>query len=192
MDHRKAGPGCGHQPISIKPFGPEPPDEQEQGQQFDSGAYRLILRVCQSVVIGVGGLGKYAFPSGTYIYTGRASKNLGKRIARHRREDKKLRWHVDYLLQHAHVADVRVYPGKAEQECFINRETARILQATFPVKGFGSSDCRCASHLMLSPRSVSYDATHAPAGTAEELTRSGSFGFAPAPGDTVKLLSIFI
>jgi sugar fermentation stimulation protein A len=101
------------------------------------------------VVIEVGALGSQAFLAGFYIYTGRASRSLGKRIARHRRTEKKLRWHIDYLLQQAQVADVGVYQGKAAEECSINCETARVLQAMFPVKGFGSSDCRCMSHLML-------------------------------------------
>jgi Uri superfamily endonuclease len=117
----------------------------------DSGAYQLIISLARPAIIAVGALGEYRFPAGSYIYTGRASKNLGKRIARHKRGEKRLRWHIDYLLQQAQIADVRIYPGKEMEECSINNETALSLQGSFPVKGFGSSDCRCPSHLLLVP-----------------------------------------
>jgi Uri superfamily endonuclease len=123
----------------------------QASHKTDSGAYQLILRLSRPVVVEVGALGSHAFPSGSYIYTGRASKYLSKRIARHQREDKKLRWHIDYLLQQAQIERIEVYPGKAAEECTINDETARALRGIFPVNGFGSSDCRCASHLMLVP-----------------------------------------
>ncbi len=116
---------------------------------IDSGAYQLILRLEQPEVIAVGALGSHRFPSGTYIYTGRASRGLNQRIARHQRREKRFRWHIDYLLQQARIEGIRVYPGQATEECSINYETARSLQGMFPLKGFGSSDCRCASHLML-------------------------------------------
>jgi Uri superfamily endonuclease len=123
----------------------------QPSHETDSGAYQLILRLARPVVIEVGALGSHAFPAGFYIYTGRASTGLRKRVDRHRRPEKKLRWHIDYLLQQAQIAGVRVCPGKAAEECSINNETARVLQAIFPVKVFGSSDCRCSSHLTLVP-----------------------------------------
>jgi len=117
----------------------------------DSGAYQLILRLERPAVIAVGALGSHEFLAGFYVYTGRASKGLSKRIARHRRPEKKLRWHIDYLLQQARINGVQLYHGKAAEECAINNETAQALHGVFPVKGFGSSDCRCASHLTLVP-----------------------------------------
>lgn len=120
----------------------------------DSGAYQLILRVERPVVIRVGALGSHTFPVGTYLYTGRASRGLRKRIERHLRSEKRLRWHIDYLREQAHIDAIKVYPGKAAEECSINNETARTLGGFFPVKGFGSSDCRCTSHLLLVPDST--------------------------------------
>jgi Uri superfamily endonuclease len=109
------------------------------------------MRLARPVVMAVGALGSHAFPAGLYICTGRASKGLSKRIARHRRAEKRLRWHVDYLLQQAQIEGIQAYPGKATEECSINNATTRVLKGIFPVKGFGSSDCRCISHLMLVP-----------------------------------------
>jgi len=132
-----------HCPVSGNPV--------ECYHETDSGAYQLILRLTRPVVIAVGALGEHAFPAGSYVYTGRASKSLSKRIARHGRVEKKLRWHIDYLLQKAQIEGIQVYSGKAKEECSINDETVRALHGVFPVKGFGSSDCRCTSHLVLIP-----------------------------------------
>jgi len=66
-----------------------------------------------------------------------------------------LRWHIDYLLQQAQIEEIRLYQGMALEECSINNETARTLLGIFTVKGFGSSDCRCTSHLMLIPKTHS-------------------------------------
>jgi Uri superfamily endonuclease len=115
----------------------------------DSGAYQLILVLTRPVIIVVGALGEHAFPAGSYIYTGRASKGLSKRIARHGRAEKKLRWHIDYLLQDAQIEEIQIYPGKAEEECSINSKTLQAVHGVFPVRGFGSSDCQCTSHLVL-------------------------------------------
>lgn len=119
--------------------------------ETDSGVYQLILRLARPAVIAVGALGLHTFPRGEYIYTGRASRGLNKRIERHLREEKRLRWHIDYLLEQAQIDWIQVYPGKATEECSINNDTAHALGGIFPVRGFGSSDCRCASHLMLIP-----------------------------------------
>ena len=123
----------------------------------DSGAYQLFLRLERPAIVVVGALGSHTFPRGRYIYTGRASRGLDKRITRHLRKKKRLRWHIDYFVEHAQVEGIRVYPGKATEECSINTQTAQALQGIFPVKGFGSSDCRCISHLMLIPDSQCWD-----------------------------------
>jgi Uri superfamily endonuclease len=124
---------------------------EECRQETDSGVYQLILRLARPAVITVGALGLHTFPRGTYLYTGRASRGLSKRIERHLRKEKKLRWHIDYLLEQAQIGGIHLYPDKATEECSINNETARVLGGAFLVKRFGSSDCRCTSHLMLIP-----------------------------------------
>lgn len=77
-------------------------------------------------------------------------RNLSKRIARHQRKEKKLRWHIDYLLSHPEVELIEVisYPSKIKEECFYNQLLLNE-KAEVSVKGFGSSDCReCPSHLL--------------------------------------------
>ncbi len=131
----------------------DPAAQENQGRYYetDSGAYQLIFRLEHDVTVAVGALGSCRFLRGTYIYTGRASRGLGKRIERHLRKEKRLRWHIDYVLQQARVEEILVYPGKAAEECVINDETALVLKGIFPVKGFGSSDCKCTAHLQFIP-----------------------------------------
>ena len=77
-------------------------------------------------------------------------RNFSKRIARHQRKEKKLRWHIDYLLSHSEVelVEVVVYPSEIKEECFYNQKLIN-KKAEVPVKGFGSSDCReCPAHLV--------------------------------------------
>lgn len=92
----------------------------------------------------MGALGEFDLAAGTYIYTGSARRNPAARVARHLAREKRLRWHVDWLLAHpaARVTEVRWFTGA---ECAVNRATPGEL----PVPGFGASDCRagCGAHL---------------------------------------------
>ena len=74
---------------------------------------------------------------------------LKKRIARHLRKDKKLHWHIDYLLQHAEVVDVVSHFTDRRKECEYNEIVANLPGAQIIVPKFGSTDCnRCSSHLV--------------------------------------------
>ena len=111
------------------------------------GVYLLFLKVVEDVWIRVGGLGRLAFKKGLYVYVGSAQNNLEKRVMRHKSKAKKLRWHIDYLTKSGKVKPIAAYAydlGR-EYECII----ARLLSETSSesVKGFGSSDCKCRSHL---------------------------------------------
>jgi Uri superfamily endonuclease len=106
--------------------------------------YQLVIRLAQSSTVRIGRLGVFEMPAGVYVYTGSARRNLEARIRRHLSHEKRLHWHVDYLLGHpdARVIDVFRF---AEPECEVNARTpGRCL-----VPGFGASDCRhgCGSHL---------------------------------------------
>jgi len=84
------------------------------------------------------------FKKGYYFYVGSAMgdrNNLKRRIERHLREDKKLHWHIDYLLQYGTVKEI--YVSEEGVEC----EVAKDLSFLDSVEGFGSSDCGCRSHL---------------------------------------------
>lgn len=109
------------------------------------GIYSLIIYLDKPGKIEVGSLGSIEFPIGYYVYTGSALNNLEARIARHERKGKKLRWHIDYLLQKARIVKMISAKTSERLECRVNR---RIQQSAYSyVKKFGCSDCSCESHL---------------------------------------------
>ena len=111
------------------------------------GVYHLLVYLSRDAVIEVGRLGTYRFPAGYYVYTGSALGGLEPRIARHIRHQKRLHWHIDYLLQHGYIIEVVKHRTKDRLECQFNQRVLSLPGCEIPVRGFGSSDCKCSSHL---------------------------------------------
>ena len=112
------------------------------------GAYILLINLEQDCTIHIGALGDLLFHAGRYCYIGSACGpgGIDARVARHMRQEKKLRWHIDYLLEYGAIESVFVKEGGDEVE------TARILSETFEsVPGFGASDSPLKSHLFVCP-----------------------------------------
>lgn len=112
------------------------------------GVYHLVLHVSSATTVRVGKLGTCTFPAGYYVYTGSAMGGLRARLDRHRRRRKKLRWHIDYLLQHADLVGVATVPTRRRIECQRNRLVLRMPGARPGLPRFGASDCGCPSHLV--------------------------------------------
>lgn len=108
------------------------------------GSYILLIELTQSKEILVGKLGHIYFPKGFYAYVGSAMNGLAARLSRHLREAKKLHWHIDYLLRDARIDDIVLYPAGRRLECLLAQALAKRLCF---ISGFGSSDCKCQSHL---------------------------------------------
>lgn len=109
------------------------------------GSYVLIIKLDERKKIKVGSLGSIEFKPGYYAYIGSAMNGIENRVRRHLREEKKIRWHIDYLLQHARVDEVYYKEGEEKEECRI----ASLFNMHYIPK-FGSSDCNCKSHLFYS------------------------------------------
>ncbi len=108
------------------------------------GVYRLRIRLGRPAMLTVGAIGGFHFPAGWYVYTGSARNGLGQRIRRHLRRQKRQHWHIDDLLAVVDKVEAFVLPGTAVTECELH---AALTGGDVVVPGFGSSDCRCASHL---------------------------------------------
>lgn len=109
-----------------------------------NGSYVLLIKLKEDKTIQVGKLGKISFKKGLYVYAGSALNGLEQRIQRHLRSNKKMHWHIDYLLQYAEVIDVFYKESNSREECII----ANTLRKDFTlIPGFGCSDCSCKSHL---------------------------------------------
>ena len=112
------------------------------------GTYVLLAYVPYDLALSVGELGTLNLKPGYYAYVGSALGGLERRVARHVLGEKKLRWHIDYLLTRAKLVDIVVAESEERKECAVAGELAKTLAGT---QGFGSSDCRCESHLFYSP-----------------------------------------
>ena len=111
------------------------------------GIYYLTIKLVKKHNIRVGCLGNFGFPRGFYVYVGSAQNNLEGRIKRHLRRDKKMRWHIDYLLHYGQVICVHTYAAEKNAECILSQKIGNMKTVLIPASGFGSSDCLCASHL---------------------------------------------
>jgi len=113
------------------------------------GSYVLILRLPRPVAITVGRLGCFQFLAGWYAYAGsaRGPGGLAARVARHLREPKLLRWHVDYLRAHAQPVEVWYVEGHRRRECAWAAALSTLPGASILVPRFGASDCHCPAHL---------------------------------------------
>lgn len=114
--------------------------------EADSGSYLMVLELPQEAAVAVGSLGTLNFAPGWYVYAGSAMRSLSKRTARHlRRTGKKLHWHLDYLTPHAGRIKALPVASYRNLECSLASELAALGGEAVPA--FGSSDCRCPSHL---------------------------------------------
>lgn len=97
--------------------------------------------------IVIGQKGKINFYKGYYVYIGSAMNSLEGRIQRHLSKDKKLHWHVDYLLDNPQSLINEVYfsDDGVKHECELAKS---IAENGKEVQGFGCSDCKCNSHLI--------------------------------------------
>ncbi len=136
------------------------------------GSYILLLELPEGNNIAVGRLGVLEFPPGFYAYVGSALGGLEARVGRHLRKDKRLHWHIDYLLCRANISEAILLPGEQRLECSLAQALARRFSF---IPRFGSSDCQCQSHLFFEE-----DEERLRTGIARMLAEKGLFAkFAP-------------
>ncbi|MGX8694226.1 MAG: GIY-YIG nuclease family protein [Methanobrevibacter sp.] len=110
------------------------------------GCYCLIINLDETSEIEIGKLGKVNFNNGYYIYVGSAMNSLKARINRHLSDDKKIHWHIDYMLKNdnAEISEVIYNVSDKKIECMLSQQ---ISQKSEGIENFGCSDCNCESHL---------------------------------------------
>jgi Uri superfamily endonuclease len=110
------------------------------------GVYTVLAQLNKKQQIQIGKKRKFTFEKGVYAYVGSALNGLESRLARHLRSNKKLHWHIDYLLNKAKIEAIIFAETSQKKECLI----AQALEHRLPsITGFGCSDCRCGSHLFF-------------------------------------------
>jgi len=111
------------------------------------GSYILGVMINKPTTITIGALGTMTFGRGHYLYCGSALGGILKRVKRYFKTTDKRYWHIDYLLSCGSVSFIDVFPSGARLECILAELLCNIAT---PVRGFGSSDCSCLSHLFRS------------------------------------------
>ena len=89
------------------------------------GCYCLVISLNDEKTIKIGKkLGKITFKKGHYVYVGSAMNSLKARITRHLSDEKKLHWHIDYLLKSAEITDVIYNESDRKIECELSQYLA--------------------------------------------------------------------
>ena len=113
------------------------------------GTYALVLRCSRRLEIPVGRLGTLADAAGLLrvrrqcVRAGRIGGTLGGMP----KAKRQLRWHIDYLAAVDRSNEVWYTADKTTGNAGGPRFSKQLPGATVPLAGFGSSDCRCRSHL---------------------------------------------
>lgn len=115
------------------------------------GSYVLLIELSEEQTITVGRQQAQLFLPGYYAYVGSAMGGFCSRLNRHLKSQKKLHWHIDYLLEEASISNIIICESEHRLECVI----AQTLSQRFPaIPGFGASDCHCHSHLFFASRDI--------------------------------------
>ena len=112
------------------------------------GAYLLLIYLATPASVPERFKGKL-LPEGRYGYAGsaRGPGGIRARCRRHLSRPENCHWHIDWLTGTAN--DIKVIARPGESECSLIKNLAPQPFVRFPLKGFGSTDCRCCpAHLV--------------------------------------------
>ncbi len=113
------------------------------------GSYCLVAYLGQGCLLAFGKNSAF-FPRGWYVYVGSAMNGIQKRLQRHLRSRKKTRWHIDFLLHRAVLKGVIPMPSELREECS-KAAALKAMGGAAIARKFGSTDCRCETHLYFFP-----------------------------------------
>jgi sugar fermentation stimulation protein A len=124
---------------------------KSEGNVDRGGTYALFLDMDEELVARVGTLGILRFGPGVYVYAGSARRGLEARLARHARRRKVVHWHVDTLTTGPGclVVGAMTFGPGGPSECGIVEILLGIEGITLGHPSFGSTDHRCAGHLVF-------------------------------------------
>lgn len=119
--------------------------------QNRKGTYVLVMESKEDIDCKVGRYGILNVHPGYYVYVGSAfgPGGIRTRVCRHLKDGKKMHWHIDYLSKIARISEVWYLYDKKCYEHLWARVFSSYPGVYIPLYGFGSSDCRCLSHLFF-------------------------------------------
>lgn len=116
------------------------------------GTHCLIISMKKSEKLDIGHLhNMHKYRKGYYVYIGSAMNSLVPRLNRHLSDEKKMHWHIDYLLKSpdCHIRDILFNISEERIECDLAESISKDGEE---IPGFGCSDCSCSSHLIYFKR----------------------------------------
>ncbi len=113
------------------------------------GTYILILSLKARQTLQIGRLGSYDFRRGFYGYVGSAfgPGGLTARLKHHFNTAVRPHWHIDYLRSVSTLQEVWFSRSDERQEHGWAILLEKMPEVFVLIKGFGSTDCKCTSHL---------------------------------------------
>jgi Uri superfamily endonuclease len=117
------------------------------------GSYLLLFRNPGLITVTAGKRLRFGARPGWYLYAGSAlgPGGLAARLSHHCRPSLKPRWHVDYLKESMRLAEIWLLQEEKRCECALAQAARNLSESRIPCPGFGSSDCKCESHLVHFP-----------------------------------------
>ena len=128
-------------------------------EQARPGTYVLVLSSRSTDLIQIGKLGALQLRSGFYVYVGSALGPGGvrARLAHHLKPSRRPHWHIDYLRAHTRVEEIWYCLDDQRLEHLWAEHIGLVIGTSIPLVGFGSTDCRCESHLFFFERRPSHE-----------------------------------
>jgi len=114
------------------------------------GSYILLVELATEKNALIGKLGYLFFPKAFYAYVGSATNGLEARLARHLRKEKRLHWHIDYLLKEARLLEIILCPSEPFAPC----HSEGTKRAKNPTQGRLRVECFLAQALAKEFQSI--------------------------------------
>jgi Uri superfamily endonuclease len=118
------------------------------------GTYTLVMACEEPFRVKIGKIGHAHIEKGFFLYTGsalgRGGASLERRIERHYRKGKQVRWHVDFLTVRPEISIKKTVCLKSLKrvECRINQLIISELRGKPVILHVGATDCKCDGHLL--------------------------------------------
>ncbi|MHB1318578.1 MAG: GIY-YIG nuclease family protein [Anaerolineae bacterium] len=116
------------------------------------GSYVLVLRMPAACRLAIGRSLDAELDPGYYLYVGSALGGLRGRLQRYLTGPERIHWHIDYLLQVSRLCEIWYREGSERLECVWASRLRQGSGVAPAIPRFGSSDCRCPTHLLYAAR----------------------------------------
>jgi len=124
-------------------------NDQLLAQYSKPGTYLIVLHLPKDTKCTIGKLGEHLLEKGYYLYVGSAlgPGGLAARVKHHLNKSNSPHWHIDYIRLSMRITQLWMDNNSKRQEHQWAGRLHQQIHFNQPLKGFGSSDCKCHSHL---------------------------------------------